>query len=334
MIHGGTLMQEQIDTLFTWLDETTTIIEQEENTPYIEALIASSNLLFEQQVPEDLEPNYRQKLVDQVNNVQFDQFDKEARRKAMQLAILKGMKGATQQHHYITPDTIGVFIGYLINKFMDDETSYRLFDPAAGSSNLLLTILNQQDHLDVEAFGSEVDPTLIRLAFNNTNLQEREIEFFHQDSLKPILLEPVDVIASDLPVGYYPDDDTASSYELKAEEGEHSFAHHLFIEQSLKYVKEAGYLFFVVPSFLFASEQKDALQSFLKENAHIVGVLELPESMFKDEKFKRSILVLQKKGEATRDPNKVMLAQLPSFKDVEGTNNVIQQIDEWFQNDR
>ncbi|GAA0456145.1 class I SAM-dependent methyltransferase [Alkalibacillus silvisoli] len=326
-------MEQQIDSLFNWLDETTSIIEQEENTPYIEALIAASNLLFEQQVPEDLEPNYRTQLTNQVNAIQFSDFEREARQKAMQLAILKGMKGATQQHHYITPETIGVFIGYLITKFVGGQNSYRLFDPASGSGNLLLTILNQQQNMEVDSYGSEVDPTLIRLAFNNTNLQEREIEYFHQDSLKPILLEPVDVIASDLPVGYYPDDDTASSYELKAEEG-HSFAHHLFIEQSIKYTKEAGYLFFVVPSFLFESEQKDQLQSYLKEHVHIVGVLELPKSMFQNEKFSRSILILQKKGPQTRDPRKVMLAQLPSFKDVEATNNVITQIDQWFKNDR
>ncbi|WP_017186439.1 class I SAM-dependent methyltransferase [Alkalibacillus haloalkaliphilus] len=326
-------MEQQLNELFNWLDETSTIIEQEENTPYIEALIASSNLLFEQQVPEDLEPNYQKQLTDKVNQFQFNQYDREARRKAMQLAILKGMKGATQQHHYITPDTIGVFVGYLINKFLEGEQSYRLFDPACGSSNLLLTILNQQEHLTVDTYGSEVDPTLIRLAFNNTNLQEREIEYFHQDSLKPILLEPVDVVASDLPVGYYPDDEAASSYELKAEEG-HSYAHHLFIEQSIKYTKEGGYLFFVVPSFLFESEQKEQLQAFLKDQVHIVGVLELPKTMFKDEKFSRSILVLQKKGEGTRDPKKVMLAQLPSFKDVHATNNVIKQIDQWFKNDR
>ncbi|WP_188206425.1 class I SAM-dependent methyltransferase [Alkalibacillus aidingensis] len=326
-------MEQQINQLFKWLDETTQLIEKKEETPYIEALIASSQLLFDQDLPEDLEPKYEQQLRNQINQITFEEFDPEVRRKAMQLVILKGMKGATQQHHYITPDTIGMFMGYLIQKFMEGTQQYRLFDPAVGSGNLLLTLLNHQKNFNIEAYGSEVDPTLIRLAFNNINLQEREVELFHQDSLKPILLEPVDVIASDLPVGFYPDDETASSYELKAEEG-HSFAHHLFIEQSIKYTKDGGYLFFVVPSFLFESEQKDQLQAYLKQHAHIVGVLELPKSMFKNEKFSKSILVLQKQGAATQDPKNVMLAQLPSFKDVHAMNNIIKQIEQWFKNDR
>ncbi|WP_027964251.1 class I SAM-dependent methyltransferase [Halalkalibacillus halophilus] len=326
-------MEQQINQLFEWLDQTSTTIEKKEDVPYIEAVIASSQLLFENEIPENLEPSYEKELQDKLKEIKLEDFPLEVRRKAMQLVILKGMKGFTQQQHYITPDTIGMFIGYLVQKFMDGKKSFRMFDPACGSANLLLTLLNQLKDVDVKAFGSEVDPTLIRLAFNHTNLQERQIEYFHQDSLKPILLEPVDLVVADLPIGFYPDDENASQYDLKAEEG-HSFAHHLFIEQSLKYTNPEGYLFFIVPSFLFESEQKDQLQSFLKKHAHINAVLELPDTMFKDEKLSKSILVLQKKGEETKDPNQVMLAQLPSFKDVHAMNGIMKQMEDWFKNER
>ncbi len=131
-----------------------------------------------------------------------------------------------------------------MQRFVGTEKPYTLFDPACGTANLLFAVLNQQEVLkeSIKLYGSEVDPTLIRLAYINANLQEKEVEFFHQDSLKPILLEPVDVVVSDLPVGYYPDDETAQGYELKAEQ-DHSYSHHLFIEQSIKYTKEGGYLF-------------------------------------------------------------------------------------------
>ena len=46
---------------------------------------------------------------------------------------------------------------------------------------------------------------------------KKEIEFFHQDSLAPFLMDPVDLIVSDLPVGYYPDDIRANDYELRRE---------------------------------------------------------------------------------------------------------------------
>ncbi|RPF55350.1 class I SAM-dependent methyltransferase [Aquisalibacillus elongatus] len=326
-------MEQQTEQLFTWLDTTTNMIVEKEDVPYLEALIAASELLFYRDLPEDLDEDYEKRLTEQLNQAQLNEYPLEARRKAMQLAILKGMKGSTQQHHYITPDTIGMFMGYLLQRFMGDTNKFSVFDPACGSANLLISVINQLENKQIKAYGSEVDPTLIRLAYSNTNLQEREIEYFHQDSLKPILLEPVDTVVSDLPVGFYPDDDTASAYDLKAEEG-HSFAHHLFIEQSLKYTKEGGYLFFVVPSSLFESEQKDQLQQFLKQHAHIVGLLQLPETMFKHEQMRKSIFVLQKKGENTRDPRKVLLADLPSFKDVQAMDSILMQINQWFENER
>ncbi|WP_277673494.1 class I SAM-dependent methyltransferase [Piscibacillus halophilus] len=327
-------MEQQIEKLFTWLDETTDMISEEEDVPYLDGLIASSELLFYRDLPEDLESTYYNKLQSQLDMINLSDFEVEVRRKALQLAILKGMKGQTQQHHYITPDTVGMFIGYLVQRFIGDKKEYTLFDPACGTANLLFAVINQQEQKDsLVAYGSEVDPTLIRLAYINTNLQEKQIEYFHQDSLKPILLEPVDVVVSDLPVGYYPDDTTAQAYDLKAEDG-HSYSHHLFIEQSLKYTKDGGYLFFVVPSLLFESDQKDQLQSFLKEHAHIIGLLQLPETMFKNENMRKSIFIIQKKGENTRDPKKVMLADLPSFKDAKAMDSVLQQLNQWFKNER
>src|SRR5690606_24970463 len=223
------------------------------------------------------------------------------------------------------PVSVCIFICYLLSKFLEGKKYFTLFDPACRTGNLLFAVMNQQKEVEIEAFGSEVDPTLIRLAFNNSNLQEKEVELFHQDSLKPILLSPVDVVVSDLPVGYYPDDANASGYELKADEG-HSYAHYLFIEQSIKYTKEGGYIFLLVPSFMFASEEQEQLQSFLQKHTYITGLLELPKSMFKDESFTKSIFVLQKKGNGAKKPNKVLLAELPSFKDVQAMDRMLVQI--------
>lgn len=38
---------EKMERLFDWIDQTTKIIESEESVPYLEALIASSGLLFD-----------------------------------------------------------------------------------------------------------------------------------------------------------------------------------------------------------------------------------------------------------------------------------------------
>src|SRR5690625_7123686 len=82
----------------------------------------------------------------------------------------------------------------------------------------------------------------------------------------------------------------------------------------MNYTKDAGYLIFVIPDFLFDSDQSDKLHAYIQEYAHIIGVIRLPESAFKSEKNVKSILILQKKGEDTQALKQPLLAKLPSFK--------------------
>src|SRR5690625_1426339 len=154
------------------------------------------------------------------------------------------------------------------------------------------------------------------------------IEIFHYDILRPLLLDPVDLVVSDLPVGYYPDDVRANDFELKASEG-HSYAHHLFIEQSLTYTKSAGYLILLIPEFLFDSNQSDKLHQFLQEKTHIIGVLRLPETAFSSKKDVKSVLILQKQGKETIAPKQPLLVDLPSFKDTEAMEDILGQSNNW-----
>src|SRR5699024_2995379 len=158
-------------------------------------------------------------------------------------------------------------------KLMKYNKEIRIFDPVGGTGNLLLTVMGYLKQ-DTEAYASEVDSTLLRISLMYANLLKKQVEFFHQDSLRPLLLDPVDLVVADLPVGYYPDDLQAASYELKAEKG-HSYAYHLLIEQSLHHTKPGGFLIFVIPESLFSSDQSEQLNTFIQKYAHIIGVIQL-----------------------------------------------------------
>ncbi|SDX58884.1 MULTISPECIES: class I SAM-dependent methyltransferase [Salimicrobium] len=321
--------QQNVEKLFTQIDEMATAISEGLNITYLEGVTEALDILYQGQVFED----YPEKLQVDIRNKWLgfnkNNYENEEIRKAIQLATLKGMKGVTQQQHLLTPDAVATFIGFLTGKLTEfHQGSVRLFDPVCGSGNLLTAILNGTDK-DIVPYGSEVDDSLIQLAVVQANLQKHNIEFFHQDSLQPFLLEPVDIVTADLPVGYYPDDAQAEKYELKAGEG-HSYAHHLLIEQSLTYLKEGGYGIFVVPNFLFESDQAQQLQRYLRDHAHIIGMLQLPEDLFKKEKFARSVFIVQKKQEGTKPPKQALLVKLPSFSSPEKTSNVISQVNDWF----
>ena len=314
--------------LFNWIDETTMMVQEIQNEPFLESLTITLEALFYGDVHEDNHEHLRDNIRESLRHMNMDQYSTETIRKAIQLAILKGMKKATQHHHMMTPEAISLFIGYLAEKLTKNLQEVRIFDPASGTGNLLLIIMSQLTQ-PVKAYASEIDPTLLKISLLNANLQKQRVEYFHQDSLRPFLLDPVDLVVADLPVGYYPDDERASHFELNAKEG-HSYSHHLFIEQSLTYTKEGGFLIFIIPENLFQSDQADQLHPFIQKYAHIIGVIQLPDTAFAAKENKKSIFILQKKGEHTKDIKQPLLAMLPSFNNTVAMEDILTQMNKWF----
>ncbi|MBP3949767.1 class I SAM-dependent methyltransferase [Bacillus suaedae] len=326
------MQKTEIERLFSYLDETATYLEKNWTSTYLEGLAEAGENLFQKDVCQPLTDEKVKALADFLEDVSSDsEYEPEDIRKAYQLAVLKGMKGAVQSHHSMTPDAVCLFLSYLVNKVIHKKEVVTLLDLAVGSGNLVSALLNHSTTKMV-AKGFEVDETLVKLAFVNANLQKHELDLFHQDSIEPLAIPEVDLVVTDLPVGFYPKDDVASSYNLNAAEG-HSFIHHLMIEQALKKTKDGGFLFFVVPNFLFESEQAQSLHQFIKKEATILGLLKLPDSMFQAEQHGKSIFMLQKKGSDIIQPQQALLAELPSFSKKEALADMIQQINKWFSSE-
>jgi len=321
-----------VEDLFTFFNETAVILQEELSCSYLEALAETGENLFQGTIlQEDLSELTVKRLKKKYDEFQPKKYTHEEIRKAFQLVILKGMKENVQPNHQMTPDTIGLLISYLVNRFVSRD-SLRLLDPAAGTGNLLLTVINNLKK-EVTSLAVEVDDLLLRLAYVNANLQEQPVEFFNQDSLEPLFIDPVDAVIADLPVGYYPNDLRALDYQLKAAKG-HSYSHHLFIEQSVRHTKPGGYLFFVIPNGLFESEQAPSLHSYLQENVIIQGLLQLPATMFKNKQTAKSILVLQKKGEGINPPKQALLVNLPSLSKRKELDAILHGIDNWFKENK
>jgi site-specific DNA-methyltransferase (adenine-specific) len=322
-----------VEELFTIMNETALILQEELSCTYLEAVAETGENLFQGSVlQEELNEFSKKKLAKMYQTAQLEKYQKEELRKAYQLAILKGMQQNIQANHQMTPDSVGMLVSYLVNKFMR-EPSYTLLDPAVGTGNLLTTILNQLNSKQVDAIGIDIDDLLIKLAYVNANLQKHPIELFNQDSLELLYVDPVDAVVCDLPIGFYPNDERASSYEIKADTG-HTFAHHLFIEQSTRYVKDGGYLFLIIPNGLFESEQAAKLHQFIKSHLLIQGVLQLPESMFKSKQLAKSIFILQKKKAGIVPPKQALLVQLPTLSNSVAMTTILSNIDSWVKENK
>ena len=254
---------------------------------------------------------------------------KEDIRRGIQLAVLKGMKKNAQAHHQMTPDSMGILIGHLASKLAGERTGVTLLDPAVGIGNLLYTVMNAIGNESI-ATAVEIDDMLIRLAAVTAELLEHPVTFYVQDALRPLLVDPVDITISDLPVGFYPDDENAANFELVPDEG-HAYAHHLFLEQSMNHTKVGGYGIFLVPANLFDSAQSSILHPFLKKSSEIRAILQLPENLFKNATHAKSVIVLQKQSQDKKMNSEVLLAKVPTMSDRNAMALFIEKIDLWVE---
>ena len=322
-----------VEELFTIMNETALIVQEELSCTYLEALAETGENLFHGSIlQEEINELAKKRLAKLYQQVDVSKYQNEELRKAYQLVILKGMQQNVQANHQMTPDSVGMLVGYLVNKFMK-EPAITLLDPAVGTGNLLTTVLNQLHDKKIAAIGIDIDDLLIKLAYVNANLQKHSIEFFNQDSLLPLYVDPVDAVVCDLPIGYYPNDVIASDYSMKVDEG-HTFAHHLFIEQSTRHLKAGGFLFLVIPNGLFESEQAGKLREFIKDHVLIQGILQLPQSMFKSKQIAKSIFILQKKNEGVIPPKQALLVNLPSLSNSTEMAKILSSIDQWLRDNK
>ncbi|RJS60009.1 class I SAM-dependent methyltransferase [Bacillus sp. PK3_68] len=323
-----------IEHLFKIFDETAAILQQELECSYLDALAETAENLFQQKVlQEEMSDFTKKRVCKKYEETNLDNYSKEEVRQAYQFAILKGMQENVQPHHQMTPDSIGLFMSYLLEKFMQEKKEFTLLDPAAGTGNLLMTVLNRQPEAAIAAAGVEIDDLLLKLAWCGANLIEQSVQLYNQDALEPLLIDPVDAVICDLPVGWYPNDRRAADFELQAEEG-HSYAHHLFIEQSVKHTKPGGYLFLLVPNGLFEEAGADKLHRFFQKHVHIQGLIQLPMTMFKNKQAAKSILILQKQQVESLAPKQVFLATMPSMKDRKAMQSIMIKLETWFKENK
>ncbi|CAM5202231.1 Site-specific DNA-methyltransferase (Adenine-specific) OS=Ureibacillus acetophenoni OX=614649 GN=SAMN05877842_102511 PE=4 SV=1 [Ureibacillus acetophenoni] len=304
---------ENLEKIFSFINEKSEQYEQNSELTYLEGVL-----------------NTLEDILDQKIEWVGKDASKEEIRKAVQLAILKGMRKSSQPNHQMTPDSLGLLVGYFVEQFVEEKLSQgpvSILDPAVGTGNLLLTVMNM---LDGKTFstGIEVDETLIRLAADTAELTQQPIMLYHQDALQKMLVDPVDVVVCDLPVGYYPNEDVALDYELCAREGM-SYAHHLLIEQSINHSKDGAYLFFLVPANLFESEQANELHNYLKKHAWIQAVIQLPDGLFANKSLEKSMLILQKQSKDHRAPREVLLAKVPNMSNKQALSAFFEKVQIW-----
>ena len=298
---------EKIEKAYGYLLENTQTIQNDLQTNFYDALVEQNAIYLDGQTELTLVKENNQRLKDLNLN-------KEEWRRSFQYLLMKAAQTEPlQANHQFTPDGIGFLLVFLVDQLASSD-KVDVLEIGSGTGNLAQTLMNNcQGSLDY--LGLEIDDLLIDLAASMAEVMKADVKFAQGDAVRPQVLKESDVIISDLPVGYYPDDAIASRYQVASPQG-HTYAHHLLIEQSLKYLKPGGIAIFLAPNDLLTSEQSPLLKKWMQDHAQVLAMVTLPENLFRSANLAKTIFVLRKQEEAEVQPFVYPLTDLQDQEDV------------------
>ena len=315
--------------------ESVNLLMKSLNSSFLDALIESGDNLNAGQImvenghPTEAEQKKLTEIYQQFSNLALTA---EQKRQVIQFALFRAQSvDKIQATHQLTPDSIGVLIADFLKSFLPTSRPIVLVDPTVGTANLLLTLdhfLQKAGFSNLEFWGIDNDDTLLAIASMSVQLQQTQIELYHQDAIDPWITPKADIIVADLPVGYYPLDEKTKNFTSRSVKG-HSFVHHLLIEQSLLQLKPNGLGIFLVPKFIFQSVEAKSLLKVIQSFAHFQGLLNLPADLFASKEAQKSLLILQKKGSIAKQAVPVLIGEFPIIKDHAKLENFVEQIKIW-----
>ena len=298
---------EKIEKAYGYLLENTQTIQNDLQTNFYDALVEQNAIYLDGQTELTLVKENNQRLKDLNLN-------KEEWRRSFQYLLMKAAQTEPlQANHQFTPDGIGFLLVFLVDQLASSD-QVDVLEMGSGTGNLAQTLMNNcQRSLDY--LGLEIDDLLIDLAASIAEVMKADVNFAQGDAVRPQVLKESDVIISDLPVGYYPDDAIASRYQVASPQG-HTYAHHLLIEQSLKYLKPGGVAIFLAPNDLLTSEQSPLLKQWMQDHAQVLAMVTLPENLFRSANLAKTIFVFRKQEEAVVQPFVYPLTDLQDQEDL------------------
>ena len=292
---------EKIEQAYTYLLENVQVIQSDLATNFYDALVEQNSIYLDGET--ELE-----QVKDNNQALKRLALRKDEWLKTYQFLLMKaGQTEPLQANHQFTPDAIALLLVFIVEELFKEE-EITILEMGSGMGILGATFLTSLAK-KVDYLGVEVDDLLIDLAASMADVIGLQASFVQGDAVRPQMLKESDVVISDLPVGYYPDDAVASRHQVASSQ-EHTYAHHLLMEQGLKYLKSDGYAIFLAPSDLLTSPQSDLLKGWLKEEASLVAMISLPENLFANAKQYKTIFILQKKSEIAVEPFVYPLASL------------------------
>lgn len=300
-----------IEMFYDYFDGVANLLYHSYQKSYIEGMNEAFNYLLDDNFEGEYEIEDISLMKDMKEKIIGINFEPEEVRKSVQLGLLKGYKHSFSSNALMTPDTIGIFIGYLVKKLYPKMDIMSVLDPLIGTGNLVYSTLNHIE-LNAKVFGVDNDLLKCNIARNLGDLMDYENEMFYQETLS-YYDSGFDLILTDMPT----------------ENAEDDYLPFKVINHHLDNLKDGGYMISVIENDFFEKKGSDIFKEEIDKKGYITGLIRLSESLFKTSP--KSILIIRKKGDNVSPHKDFLLVDLPSFNDIEHFNKTIIQIDNWFK---
>lgn len=314
---------------FEWLNESVKCIAADMSMSYLEALHETlQNIVLGEVQQFNQEPSDQavQTLKKIYSKEQWEKIPQKEKQELLQLLYLEGERQDQLPTNYqVTPSAIGILVGFFVTRLItasmsDSHKRYNILDPTFGTGNLWRFTLEALGNYGLEVTGQGMDNDDLMLAIGEQSNAWLGFDptLFLGDALQDSLLEPADFVISDLPIGYYPLDEVAQNYKsakLKNKEAPHALAHYLLIEQSLRLLKENGWGIFIIPRQMMMTEEASPFIEMIQGYGYLQAFLTLPQEMFRQQRYQKAILILQKAGDNAKQAQNVLIGDIPDLKD-------------------
>ena len=321
------IRHDVVEKLFDVIDEMSMILVSNLSWNYLDAICGACQNLVENDILQDVNTDSEVQLFNLCKQVGELEFSREEVRKALQLALLKGLKSKNASLDMMTPDSIAIVIGYLSGKLISDMSDISIGDFSVGTGNLLTAFLNNIEVTSQNLYGVDDNYEMLKLAKMMADMQEYEVQFYHQSSASPMAVPQFELLIGDLPVGEI----DPIGLDLEIANVGCKYLPYLLVENHLRYLAPGGYGIYVIPNDFFSQKFAADFHSVIVKSAHIQMLLQLPESMFKDAGQTKSLFVIQKQGLDVRPVDEVLAVAMPDFSEIEKFREMLTNIDNWIK---
>ena len=303
---------EHLELFYDCVDQSNAILYEAFHKSYFDLIEMTVQNILAGEVVCDCDEETKNKLNQIYDQLVGVDFTVEDVRKAMQAIFLKGFKEMRILNGNTTPDTLGIFIAYLITK-LNANKKITILDPLCGTGNLLHTVIN---HLDKEctSFACDHDVWMTKLTKMVSDLLGIPVELYLQDT-RNLSLKDMDCILFDMP-------------NVILEEKKSYFPYEAILHYK-EMLKPDGAMIAILGSDFFNYDKNQEFKKQLLQDCSIIGLIELPDSMFVAKP--KIILVIQK---CMLDKKNCFMVKLPSFTDVKEFNKSLMEIEAWFENNK